>query len=650
MEQDPQPLVQTPAAPPEPKACCPLLVIGVWYGIAAGITEGALLLLFERLNWAEWARMMHVSVDILWVSPVVDLLLFTTIAAVVWCLSRLFRAMPARLVLGFVLTGLAVYDWLELTDRLYHRACLLLSLGAAVAFLRWLRRHEAAICDFWRRSAPVLVGVLVVLFVGIKGGSRLAERRHSAQLPEAGGEAPNIVVIVIDTLRADHLSSYGYARPTSPVIDRIASQGVLFENAIAASSWSLPSHASLITGRYPSEHGLENVLPMPWLGWGRHSLGGYETLAEALDGRGYRTGAFSANRVYFTRGVGMGRGFMHFEDYFDSGADCFVRTVFGRVFARFYLNRTEKSKVTRLLRYLGMDSLLDKDSEGSGDYGGAYGVRKRAGMVNQEVLDWVDRDRGHPFFAFLNYLDVHYAYGGPRGYPKPAWDHGTVIDEYDAGLKYVDDSIGQLESDLERRGGGRETLLIVTSDHGESLGDHGLSYHGASLYRELIRVPLVISYPGHIPGQVRVERPVTNSAIASTILAVLPAARSEQTGRGPSDERNPFPGPPLSELWQGSALPGSWPNPISQLAETNIIVREDRVMEGKIPLATNGSMQSVVTPRWHLIVHQTLGRQLYDWTRDPGELQNLAQEKAGSEVAVGLLPELQPKSTSAAVP
>jgi hypothetical protein len=354
--------------------------------------------------------------------------------------------------------------------------------------------------------------------------------------------------------------------------------------------------------------------------------------------------------VYFTRGVGMGRGFMHFEDYFDSGADCFVRTVFGRVFARFYLNRTEKSKVTRLLRYLGMDSLLDKDSEGSGDYGGAYGVRKRAGMVNQEVLDWVDRDRGHPFFAFLNYLDVHYAYGGPRGYPKPAWDHGTVIDEYDAGLKYVDDSIGQLESDLERRGGGRETLLIVTSDHGESLGDHGLSYHGASLYRELIRVPLVISYPGHIPGQVRVERPVTNSAIASTILAVLPAARSEQTGRGPSDERNPFPGPPLSELWQGSALPGSWPNPISQLAETNIIVREDRVMEGKIPLATNGSMQSVVTPRWHLIVHQTLGRQLYDWTRDPGELQNLAQEKAGSEVAVGLLPELQPKRTSATVP
>jgi hypothetical protein len=73
-------------------------------------------------------------------------------------------------------------------------------------------------------------------------------------------------------------------------------------------------------------------------------------------------------------------------------------------------------------------------------------------------------------------------------------------------------------------------------------------------------------------------------------------------------------------------------------------------MEGKIPLATNGSMQSVVTPRWHLIVHQTLGRQLYDWTRDPGELQNLAQEKAGSEVAVGLLPELQPKRTSATVP
>ena len=152
-----------------------------------------------------------------------------------------------------------------------------------------------------------------------------------------------MLVIVIDTLRADHVSSYGYSRPTTPNLDRLAGEGVVFENAIAPSSWSLPSHVSLVTGRYLHDHKVGNVQPEPWLGWGKGGLGGFPTIGEALEQKGYRTAAFSANRTYFSHDLGFGRAFMHFEDYFNSVADCFVRTLYGREFARIYLIRSEKS-------------------------------------------------------------------------------------------------------------------------------------------------------------------------------------------------------------------------------------------------------------------------------------------------------------------
>ncbi len=233
-------------------------------------------------------------------------------------------------------------------------------------------------------------------------------------LPAAAPDAPNVLVIVVDTLRADHVSSYGYARPTTPNLDRMAQQGVRFDNAISPCSWSLPSHVSLLTGLYQFEHGVGSVQPEPWLGWGNKGMGGFPTLGEALERRGYRTGAFSANRTYFSRDLGFGRGFVHFEDYFQSASDAFVRTLYGREFARIYLKRSDHSLVKRTLRRLGFTSLLDQDAEGSGSYGGAFGVRKRADVVNQEVMEWIDRDRQRPFFAFLNYFDVHDPYGGPR--------------------------------------------------------------------------------------------------------------------------------------------------------------------------------------------------------------------------------------------
>jgi len=609
-----------------------LVLVATWFGIFAGMTEGGGLLLFQRINWTQWGRLMHVSKEVLWISPLVDLSFFLIVSLLVWLISRLSQRIPSIQVLVFLLTFLTIYDWLALTNRLYHRACLIMALGVAVAFTRWIAKREASSVTFWKKSTPWLAAVFLLTLLAIQGGKWAHEKIAVARLPAAPQSAPNVLVIVLDTLRADHLSSYGYSRPTSPEIDRIASQGVLFENAIAPCSWSLPSHASLLTGRAPSEHGMQNVQAMPWPGWGEKSLSGYPSLGEVLRHRGYRTGAFSANRIYFTRNVGLGRGFIHFEDYFDSVGDSFVRTLYGREFARLYLNRSENSKVPRALRYLGLESWLDKDSEGSGDVGGAYGVRKRASAVNQELMQWIDRDRQHPFFAFLNYLDVHYSYGGPPGYPKPDWDRGSTVDEYDAGLKYVDDYIGRLLRDLERREA-RNTIVVITSDHGESLGAHGLSYHGAALYRELIQVPLIISYPQQIPKGLRVAVPVSITGIPGTVMDLLA-------------DREPgvFPGPSLSALWKSQNQQTNWPYPISELAQTDIIVPADRVVEGKIPIATNGWMKSLVAPRWHLITHEKFGHQLYDWTNDPKESNNLIDSPEGRATALRLASHFNPQA------
>ncbi len=482
------------------------LVFALGSGIAVGLIEGAGLMLFQRINWARWGPMMHVSSEIIWISPIVDAILFLTLALICYIASWVAPRLPAMRALILLLTFLTAYDLLTLTSRLDHRACLLLALGVAVAFTRWCGKKENSLQQLWKKATPWILAAWMLAFAAIQGGSWMRERSAVNKLPAATANAPNVLVIVVDTLRADHVSSYGYSRPTTPNLDRMAQEGVSFENAISTCSWSLPSHVSLLTGRYQFEHGVGSVQPEPWTGWGSQGLGGFPTLGEALEKRGYRTGAFSANRTYFSRDLGFGRGFLHFEDYFHSASDALVRTLYGREFARIYLKRSEHSLVKRTLRKLGLTSLLDQDAEGSGSYGGAFGVRKRADVVNHEVLTWIDRDRQRPFFAFLNYFDVHDPYGAPRNYPRPSWPRQTDIDAYDDGVKYVDDYIGRLMDELVRRGLANNTLVVITSDHGESLGQHHLRTHGKALYRELIRVPLVIWYPGHAPAGVRVQK------------------------------------------------------------------------------------------------------------------------------------------------
>ena len=160
---------QPPLAPPSSTG---LLLTGLGWGIATGLIEAAGLLLFQRINWARWGPMMHVSKEIFWISPIVDgCFLFTCWRLICLVVVRLAPRFPAVRALAFLLAFLSVYDWLTLTNRLSHRACLLLSLGSAVAFVRWCGKRESAFLQFFRRAAPLMVAAWVLVFAGIQGGN-----------------------------------------------------------------------------------------------------------------------------------------------------------------------------------------------------------------------------------------------------------------------------------------------------------------------------------------------------------------------------------------------------------------------------------------------------------------------------------------------
>jgi arylsulfatase A-like enzyme len=576
------------------------LLCSIWLGIVAGLVEGFGLLLFQNLNWRRWGLYVHVSKEILWISPVADTVVFAFLALLLTTGALLVRRSAVRITI-FLLAFLAVYDWLSLTERLYYRACVLLAIGISAAFLRWFNQHQGQVARFCRRNLVWLLGTWLVVFLAIQCTNWLREDHALAGLPAARPGVPNVIVIVVDTLRADHVSAYGYQRLTTPNLDRIARQGVLFENAMSACSWTLPSHASLLTGRYPQDHGLQSIQPTPL--FRQRSLRGYPTIGEALERIGYRTAAFSANQTYFTSSVGLGRGFIRFEDYFESPRDMFMRTFFGR------------------------DRLIGATRDVMGFRSWLY-THKDAAKVNRELFSWVGKSP-RPFFAFLNYIDVHDADRLSWKNVVPAWGLKDPISRYDSALTYEDTQIGELMLELDRHGLAKNTLVIITSDHGESLGQHHMWSHGAALYLEEIHVPLFLWYPGHIPAGGRITIPVSNAAIPATIMRL-------DTGTS-----SPFPGPALTPLWSDKNMDVDRLSPVSELATNAFISTEDRQATAFVPTAFDGDMKSILTSRWHLIVHETRGKRLFDWVNDPGELKNLIDTPQGQAAAKHLSTEIQ---------
>ncbi len=162
-----------------------LLLVALWFAVLTGLIEGAGLLLFQRLNWARWGPMIHVSEPILWISPLVDVIFFSFLAVIAWLIQYVWFRLPALRILVFAVTALSLYDWLTLTGRLYHWSSLLFAVGAAFAFTRWMSQHEGRLISFWRKTGPWVAVVGLLTLAIVEGGGRFRESRELARLPVA---------------------------------------------------------------------------------------------------------------------------------------------------------------------------------------------------------------------------------------------------------------------------------------------------------------------------------------------------------------------------------------------------------------------------------------------------------------------------------
>jgi arylsulfatase A-like enzyme len=557
------------------------MVMYCWFGLVSGLVEGLLWLNFRHLH----------SPDILWIAPGFNFLLFAFLGLGICFAARFVKNLRVDLLALFIPVWLSLFPWIRFVDHPANRrlADILVSLACAVLLTFWLSRHRQRLLRLQSVTLPWVAGIALLgaVFVQLAAfGRELSAISRLAPLPQ---DSPNVILIVVDTLRADHLASQGYPRPTSPNIDRLASEGVQFRTAISPSSWTIPAMGSLLTGRSPGEHGAVDVED--------ELVGTYPTVGEFLQSRGYLTAAFSANTYNFTPRGGFGRGFIRFDWLFRSVSTAFARTYFGSV-------------ANHRLIQLGLKKQL-------------LG-RRSAEDVNSAVLHWINK-YNRPFFVVLNYFDTHDPYLPPEPYLSrfaraPAGGRINSIadilptltpqqlqaerDAYDGAIAYVDDCIGQLLAELKTRGRLANTLVIVTSDHGESFGEHGLLAHAHSLHWELIHVPLIFWWPDHLPAGVRIDQPVSTAALPLTLSTLL----SRSDGRS-----SPFPGPSLAALWSSPSPALPWPEPRSELAHLRT--------PPSFP-SSHGSSKSLVRSNWHCILHERFGLELYDWTLDPDESRN----------------------------
>jgi arylsulfatase A-like enzyme len=577
----------------------------VWFGLTTGLAE-VLVLAFRKLVLGQ---MIDTGPDFVWMAPAANLVIALPLAIVIAValvpLGRLGWRPNAWRLLVVCLGTAGFMNLLLLVPRLHHYAALTLSLGLAIQTARVLTQHTAGFLALCRRTVPWMVAITLALAAAVHGSQALAESRALAALPRAPTGAPNVLLIVIDTARAWNFSLYGYARPTTPRLDRLAATSAVFERALSTAPWTLPSHGSMFTGRWAHE------LTADW----RQPLDTRDpTLGEALAAHGYLTAGFVANTGYCSREHGLARGFAHYEDYAIS---------LGQVAHSSALLRTIANNF-RLRALVKNDEHLN---------------RIPADEVNRRFLRWLaTASPERPFFAFLNYYDAHGPYLPPSpfagqfrsappsgklspihrwnfqpGAPAPtAAEVEMEIAEYDGALAYVDDRIGALLDDLSRRQLLAKTIVIVTSDHGEEFGEHRLFEHGNSLYWPSLHVPLLISYPPRIPAG-RVAVPVSLRDLPATVLDV--------TGLQPA---RPFPGESLARRWDGRGVGG---------AGQELLISSVRRATGLRPWfpVSKGDMITLAGKGRRYIRNGDATEEMYDFENDYWETRNLAGLEAGQD-------------------
>ena len=326
-----------------------------------------------------------------------------------------------------------------------------------------------------RSSSPVIRACVLAAGIRVKRSSILSRLGYlsAAMLACAAGNAqPStpVILISVDTLRADHLGCYQAARQSTPHIDSIAKNGTLFSQVSALVPLTLPSHVALFTSTYPFANGVEdNGVP----------FNAGTTLATVLKKNGYRTAAFVGSFV-LDRRFGLSRDF----DVYDSPFDLHNKTV-----------------------------------ADAGD------LKRPGAQVAAAAMHWLDQNANAPFFLFLHLYDLHTPYDLP---PETRLRHGES--GYEAELAYVDRVLGDFLAFLERRGLLNKSLIVFTSDHGEGLNEHGESTHGYFVYESTLRVPLIFRWPAGSKrvSPDRIAEPASLLDVAPTILDALGLPRSKE--------------------------------------------------------------------------------------------------------------------------
>ncbi len=535
------------------------------------------------------------SRDVFWMTPIANVLYFCLAALLVWLIARAVRGRVSAPVMSGVLAGLCTFGVLVPFGGIHSIAVSALSLGVGVQYGRMVRAGFPRLQQLVRVGG-ITAGVLLVIggLIELQGRERRAAQVATSQ-PAAG--APNVLLLIWDTVRASNLSLYGYDRETTPELARLASSSTTFDWAFSPAPWTLPSHCSMFTGLLTSQHGC---------GWLDPLDDDPPTLAELFARHGYRTGGFVANKFYATHETRLQRGFSTYQDFPISVQQLLLSSSFAQlaIMRDLAIGRglAGKTKSLRSFELRGAPKPLIH--------------RKTAEMINADFLEWQQREDG-PFFAFLNYFDAHDPYDPPGEFRTRYGENPDPMALYDGGIAYIDHHVGRLMRELERRQLLDNTIVVITSDHGELHGEHDLWAHGNALYLPLLHVPLVIRYPSGVAQGRRVSRSAGLLNIARTITGLA--------GLGDT-----LPGLDLTDsTWQMAPDPGAPAPDRIVLSETGRIQQ----FVGRGP-AGRGAMNALFDDEYHYIRNPRGDKdELFAYRTDRAEAHNLAATAEGEGLA-----------------
>ena len=562
----------------------------VMTALVLGLVAAVIQVSVQMTNALLLQRLVFTSRDVVWMAPIA------------WVVFGSVVAVPFA-VLAFVVPRL---DWASISLACFAAGVVVLLLAPFEGIATWaaaiagagvgvqLTRLAPTQSPHWlprlRRVGVGLAALLALAALGASASRGLSQRRAVGALPAAASDAPNVLLVVMDVVRAANVSAYGYARPTTPALERLAREGARFDRAFSVAPWTLPSHASMFTGQYPT--GMQ-------ASYTRGLEARPATLAERLAARGYRTAGFTANEAYTGWDTRLGRGFERWSDY---------RRTWGQVLFSALPWQTAKVRGLRgahtlqeawiALRYTPLHSPAN-----------LWFDLKRGPLVTREFLEWErSLPDGRPFFAFLNFFDAH----RPRFAPPEIQRRFTgaarwQIDRYDGAIAFIDSQLGVILDSLRARGEIDNTIIAVVSDHGELLGERQFVGHSNMVYRDLLWVPFVVRYPPRIAGGVQVATPVSLRDLGATLLDLA---------EGPDSTPLRLPGTSLAPLLDGTSDPPR--SPVFSYAHKgyNLI--------GKFP-NSEGPLFSLVADSMHYIRHP--GEELlFNLVRDGAEEHNLIGE------------------------